>query len=115
MVIAQGDVCWADLPEPTGSGPSYRRPVVVVQADAFNRSAIRTIACVPLTSNRKWSATPGNVALSERETGLPRASVANVTQLVTLDRDVLSDTVGHLRPAKLDLVLAGIDIVLGRS
>lgn len=115
MVIAQGDVCWADLPEPTGSGPGHRRPVVVVQADAFNRSSIRTIVCVPLTSNRKWSATPGNVALSERDTGLPRASVANVTQLVTLDRDVLSDTVGHLRPAKLDLVLAGIDIVLGRS
>lgn len=115
MVIAQGDVCWADLPEPTGSGPGYRRPVVVVQADAFNRSAIRTIVCVPLTSNRKWSATPGNVALSERDTGLARASVVNVTQLVTLDRDVVSDTVGHLRPAKLDLVLAGIDIVLGRS
>lgn len=115
MVIAQGDVCWADLPEPTGSGPGYHRPVVVVQADAFNRSSIRTTVCVPLTSNRKWSATPGNVALSERDTGLPRASVANVTQLVTLDRDVLSDTVGHLRPAKLDLVLAGIDIVLGRS
>jgi Growth inhibitor len=89
--------------------------VIVVQSDSFNRSAIRTIVCVPLTSNRKWAATPGNVALSERDTGLPRASVANVTQLVTLDRDVLSDIVGHLRPAKLDLVLAGIDVVLGRS
>lgn len=115
MVIAQGDVCWADLPEPTGSGPGYRRPVIVVQSDSFNRSAIRTIVCVLLTSNRKWAATPGNVALSERDTGLPRASVANVTHLVTLDRDVLSDIVGHLRPAKLDLVLAGIDVVLGRS
>jgi mRNA interferase MazF len=115
VVIAQGDVCWADLGEPTGSAPGFQRPVVVVQSDAFNRSAIRTVVCVPLTSNRKWSASPGNVALSERDTGLPRPSVANVTQLVTLDRDVLSDAVGHLRPAKLDLVLAGIDVMLGRS
>ena len=115
MVIAQGDVCWADLGEPAGSAPGYQRPVVVIQSDAFNRSSIRTVVCVPLTSNRKWSASPGNVALSERDTGLPRPSVANVTQLVTLDRDVLSAAVGHLRPAKLDLVLAGIDVVLGRS
>jgi mRNA interferase MazF len=115
VVIAQGDVCWADLPEPAGSGPGYRRPVLVVQSDAFNRSRIRTVVCVPLTSNRKWAASPGNVALSERDTGLPRPSVANVVQLITLDRDVLSDSVGHLGPAKLELVLAGIDVVLGRS
>lgn len=107
-------MCWADLGDPKGSAPRYERPVVVVQSDAFNRSAIRTVVCVPLTSNRKWSASPGNVALSERDSGLPRPSVANVTQLVTLDRDVLSEAVGHLRPAKLDLILAGIDIVLGR-
>lgn len=115
MVIAQGDVCWADLGEPRGSGPGYRRPVVVVQSDDFNRSAIQTVICVPLTSNRKWSSSPGNVALSERDTGLPRSSVANVTQLVTLDRGVLSDVIGHLAPAKLHLVLSGIDLVLGRS
>lgn len=115
MVIAQGDVWWADLPDPSGSAPGFRRPVVVVQSDAFNRSAIRTIVCVPLTSNRKWASTPGNVALSERETGLKRASVANVTQLLTLDRESLSEPVGQLAAPKLELVLAGIDIVLGRS
>lgn len=114
-MIAQGDVCWADLGEPRGSGPGYRRPVVVVQSDDFNRSAIHTVVCVPLTSNRKWSASPGNVALSEGDTGLPRSSVANVTQLVTLDRDSLSEAIGQLTPAKLDLVLSGIDLVLGRS
>lgn len=114
-MIAQGDVCWADLGAPRGSGPGYRRPVVVVQSDDFNRSTIRTVVCVPLTSNRKWSASPGNVALSQRDTGLPRSSVANVTQLVTLDRDVLSEAIGQLTPAKLDLVLSGIDLVLGRS
>ncbi len=114
-MIAQGDVCWADLGEPRGSGPGYRRPVVVVQSDDFNRSAIHTVVCVPLTSNRNWSASPGNVALSERDTGLPRSSVANVTQLVTLDRDILSEAIGQLTPAKLDLVLSGIDLVLGRS
>jgi mRNA interferase MazF len=115
VVIAQGDVCWADLGDPRGSEAGYRRPVVVVQSDDFNRSAIRTAICVPLTSNRRWAASPGNVALSERDTGLPRPSVANVTQLVALDRDVLSAALGHLAPAKLHLVLAGIDLVLGRS
>lgn len=115
MVIGQGDVCWADLGEPRGSEPGYRRPVVVVQSDDFNRSAIHTVVCVPLTSNRKWAASPGNVALTERDTGLPKPSVANITQLVTLDRDILSAAIGHLAPAKLDLVLSGIDLVLGRS
>ena len=113
-MIAQGEVWWADLPDPSGSAPGLRRPVVVVQADAFNRSALRTVVCVPLTSNRKWAATPGNVALSERETGLPRASVANVTQLVTVDREALTESAGRLTPPKLELILAGIDIVLGR-
>jgi len=115
VVIAQGDVWWADLPEPSGSAPGFRRPVVVVQSDTFNRSTIRTVVCVPLTSNRKWAATPGNVSLAERDTGLPRASVANVTQLLTLDRDALSEPVGRLATPKLELVLAGIDVVLGRS
>ena len=113
-MIAQGEVWWADLPDPSGSAPGFRRPVVVVQADAFNRSALRTVVCVPHTSNRKWAATTGNVALSERETGLPRASVANVTQLVTIDREALTESVGRLTPPKLELILSGIDIVLGR-
>ena len=113
-MIAQGEVWWADLPAPEGSAPGFRRPVVVVQGDAFNRSALRTALCVPLTSNLRWAEAPGNVLLTARSTGLPRDSVANVTQLVTLDRSVLVERVGKLSRPKLDLVLAGIDVVLGR-
>jgi mRNA interferase MazF len=114
VVIAQGEVWWADLPAPEGSAPGFRRPVVVVQGDAFNRSALRTALCVPLTSNLRWAEAPGNVLLTARSTGVPRDSVANVSQLVTLDRSVLVERVGKLSRPKLDLVLAGIDVVLGR-
>lgn len=114
-MVAQGDVCWAELPDPVGSEPGYRRPVVVVQADAFNRSAIRTVVCVPLTSTLKWAASPGNVELRGRETGLQRVSVANVSQVVSLDRTVLGSPIGHLPSPKLDLVLAGVQLVIARS
>lgn len=83
-VIAQGDVWWADLPDPVGSAPGFRRPVVVVQGEAFNRSRIDTVVCVPLTSNLRWVEAPGNVQLGSRSTGLPRDSVANVSQIVRL-------------------------------
>lgn len=115
MVISQGDVWWADLPAPAGSAPGFRRPVVIVQGDAFNRSSIRTVVCVPLTSNLKWATAPGNATLTSRQTGLDRASVANVSQLVTLDRSSLDERLGKLSPSKLQLVLAGIDVVLGRD
>ena len=114
MVISQGEVWWADLPAPAGSDPGFRRPVVVVQGDALNRSRLRTAVCVPLTSNLKWEGAPGNVRLSGSTTGLPRDSVANVSQIVTLDRNVLDERAGKLPPRKLELVLAGVDIVLGR-
>ena len=114
MVIAQGEVWWADLPVPQGSGPGYRRPVAIVQGDALNRSRIATAVCVPLTSNLRWANAPGNVALPPRATGLPKESVANVSQIVALDRDLLTERVGRLPRAKLELILAGIDVVLGR-
>jgi len=114
-VIAQGEVWWADLGEPAGSEPGFRRPVVVVQGDAFNRSSLRTVVCVSLTSNLRWADAPGNVLLPARATGLPRDSVANVSQLVTLDRDALTERTGALSASSLELVLAGIDVVLGRS
>lgn len=114
-MIAQGEVWWADLALPQGSEPGCRRPVVVVQADAFNLSALRTVVCVALTSNLRWADAPGNVLLSAHATGLPEPSVANVTQLVTLDRGVLTERTGRLPAAKLDLVLSGIDVVLGRA
>jgi len=115
VVVSQGDVLWASLPDPTGSGPGLRRPVVVVQGDAFNASRLATVVVVPLTSNLRWAAAPGNVLLSAKRTGLPRDSVANVSQIVAVDRGILTERVGHLSGADLDLVLAGIDLVLGRE
>ncbi len=114
-MISQAEVWWADLPAPEGSAPGFRRPVVIVQGDAFNRSVIRTVVCVTVTSNMKWASAPGNVRLAARQTGLDRESVANVSQVVTLDRSSLDECVGKLSAAKLQLVLAGIDVVLGRA
>lgn len=114
MVISQAEIWWADMPPPTGSGPGFRRPVVVVQGDALNLSRISTVVCVPLTSNLRWATAPGNVSLSARLTGLARDSVANVSQIVTLDRDLLANRVGKLARAKLELILTGIDVILGR-
>jgi len=114
MVIAQGDVWWTDLGEPQGSAPAYRRPVVVVQGDALNRSRIATVVCVPLTSNLKWAAAPGNVLLSKAATGLEKESVANVSLLVAVDKQLLVDFVGRISRRQLERVLSGIDTVLGR-
>lgn len=114
MVISQGDIWWADLPAPTGSRPGFRRPVVVVQGDALNRSLISTVLCVPLTSNLKWAKAPGNVSLSTRLTGLAKDSVANVSQLVTLDRNLLTEHTGKLPRSRVELLFAGIDVILGR-
>ena len=114
MVISQGELWWADLPAPAGSGPGFRRPVVVVQGDAFNRSRIATVVCVTLTSNLKWTAAPGNVRLPARVTGLPKDSVANVSQIVTLDKHLLAARAGKLPHSQLELLLAGIAVVLGK-
>jgi mRNA interferase MazF len=114
VVISQGEVWWADLGLPSGSAPGFRRPVVVVQGDAMNRSKIATVVCVPLTSNLIWTDAPGNALLTTGATGLPKDSVANVSQVLTLDKTDLIERVGKLARAKIDLLLAGIDIVLGR-
>lgn len=113
-MISQGEVWWADLPPPTGSGPGFRRPVVVVQGDALNRSRLATVVCIPLTSNVQWADAPGNVLLSTRLTRLQKDSVANVSQIVALDKALLSERVSKLSRAKVELLLAGIDVVLGR-
>ena len=86
----------------------------MVQVEALNRSRIATVVCVPLTSNLRWADAPGNVSLSARLTGLPKDSVANVSQIVTVDRELLTERVGKLPRAKLELILAGIDVVLGK-
>ena len=113
-MIAQGDIWWADLGEPRGSAPGYRRPVVVVQGDALNRSRIGTVVCVPLTSTLKWSGAPGNVLLPKQTTGLEKDSVANVSLLVAVDKQQLVEFVGRLSSRQLESVLSGIDVILGR-
>lgn len=113
-MIFQGEIWWADLAEPHGSEPGFRRPVIVVQSDSFNRSRIDTVVCVPLTSNLKWAEAPGNVELPAKVTGLPKDSVANVSQIVTLDKNTLTDRAGRLTDSKLDLILFGIEVLLSR-
>jgi mRNA interferase MazF len=114
MVISQGEVWWADIPAPSGSGPGFRRPVIVVQGDALNRSRIATVVCVPLTSNLKWADAPGNVLLAARSTRLSKDSVANASQIVALDKTLLTERVGKLSAARVELLLSGVDVVLGR-
>lgn len=116
--MRQGDIWWADLPAPTGSGPGFRRPVIVVQCDAFNQSRIATVVCVALTSNLSLVDAPGNV-LIPRPTGrtaggggLQKDSVANVSQIVTLDREQLTELAGRLTKKQLALVLAGVGLVI---
>jgi mRNA interferase MazF len=91
-----------------------RRPVIVVQGNALNRSRLATVGCVPLTSNLAWADAPGNTRLAARATGLPKDSVANASQIVALDRSVLTDHVGRLASKQLQQVLHGIAIILGR-
>lgn len=114
MVARQGEIWWADLGDPVGSAPGYRRPVLVVQANAFNQSRIGTIVCVPLTGNLKWIRSPGNVLLKATETGLDRDSVASASGIVALDRAQLDERLGEVSRRKLEQVFAGIDAVLGR-
>jgi len=115
MVIGQGDVFWASLDDPVGSAAGFRRPVVIVQGDSFNASRIATTVVVPLTSNQRLAAAPGNVSLSAATTGLPKDSVANVSQISAIDRELLTERVGRIAPEQLDRIMVGIDLVLGRS
>ena len=113
-MIAQGEIWWADLGDPIGSAPGYRRPVLIVQCDAINASRIGTVVCVLLTSNLKWGEAPGNVTLRARVTGLQKDSVANVSLIVALDKQQLTERVGKIPRRQVDLVVAGIDVILGR-
>ena len=114
-MIRQGDVRWADLPDPAGSAVAYRRPVVVVQCDDLNRSRLGTVVCVPLTTTLKWAEAPGNVSLDAGVTGLPKDSVAQASQIFALDRTLLDETrAGRLGHEDLEPILFAIDLVLGR-
>lgn len=111
--VTRGDIWWADLPDPDGHGPGLTRPVLVVQSDAFNRSAIGTVIVVSLTSNQKLANAPGNVWVEATESGLGRDSVVNVSQLSTLDREALRDRVGRVGDVTLELVDSGLKLILG--
>ncbi len=111
--MQRGEIWWATLPGPTGSGPGKRRPVLIVQSDAFNASRLQTVIAVVITSNVELAAAPGNILLRRRDTKLSKDSVANVSQLITLDRSFLNDRVGEL-PKRLSGVLdEGLRLVLG--
>ncbi|MCP4296787.1 MAG: type II toxin-antitoxin system PemK/MazF family toxin [Proteobacteria bacterium] len=112
MVIHRGDIWWASLIQPSGSEPGYRRPVLVVQSNDFNASQINTIIVVVITSNVKLAAAPGNVLLKKKQTGLSKDSVANVSQLITIDKTYLSDKVGHLTINHFNKVEQGLKLVL---
>lgn len=112
MVIQRREIWWADLEEPRGSEPGFRRPVLVVQANSFNRSKLRTVIVVVLTSNTRLLDAPGNVLVPATESGLPKDSVANVTQIVTLDEGYLTERVGRIPPKRMARIDAGLKLVL---
>ena len=111
-MIGRSEIWWASLPDPIGSEPGYRRPVVVVQADEFNHSRINTVVVVMLTSNLRLAEAPGNVLLSARVTGLDKPSVANVSQVLTLDKNFLTERVGKLSANMMTELEAGLRLVL---
>ena len=110
--MKRGEIWWAALPSPSGSEPGFKRPLLIVQSDDFTRSQIRTIIAVIITSNLKLSDAPGNVFLPRKRSGLPRDSVINVSQLVTIDKSFLIDKVSRLKIPELHDVEAGIRLVL---
>jgi mRNA interferase MazF len=113
VVVERGQVWWTDLAAPDGSEPGYNRPVLIVQSDAFNRSRIHTVIAVVLSTNARLIDAPGNVLLPAKVTGLPKDSVANVSQLITVDRDFLGELAGRLRGQLLKDVENGLRLVLG--
>ena len=110
--MRRGEIWWASLPAPGGSGPGYRRPVVVVQSDEFNRSRIHTVIVATITSNMRLARAPGNLALSHKESRLPKRSVVNVSQLITLERTYLTERISSLPLAKVSELEQGLRVVL---
>lgn len=112
MEMTRGEVWWADLPDAAGSAPGSRRPVLIVQSDAFNRSRLATVIVVALTANLRLVEAPGNVLIPARASGLPRDSVANASQILTVDRGRLTERIGRLPAGTLDQVDDGMRVVL---
>ncbi len=112
-MITRGDIWWANLPEPVGSGPGYRRPVLVLQSDAFNQSRIKTVVILVITRNVALAKAPGNILITARMSGLDIDSVVNVSQILTLDKSLLTEYASHVPLAKMAKIEAGVRLVLG--
>jgi len=110
--MERGEVWWAELPDPTASEPGYRRPVGIVQSNVFNRSRIRTVIAVVLTSNLRLVEAPGNVLVPASDSGLPKDSVANVSQVITVDRTFLTERCGRLPGHLIKSIDDGLRLVL---
>ena len=113
LVMRRGEIWWASLPAPRGWEPGYRRPIVVVQSDRFNESRISTIIVAILTSNLRLAAAPGNIQLDRHETGLPRDSVLNLSQVLTVDKSFLTERVGMLSVRNMAVMDSGLKLVMG--
>jgi mRNA interferase MazF len=112
MVIGRGEIWWANLPEPTGSSPGFRRPVLVVQADSFNQSKIQTVVVAVITKNLELAKAPGNVTITARVSRLPVDSVVNVSQVITIDKSFLTEFVSTLLNKKMEKIEEGLRLVL---
>jgi len=112
MVISQGDVFWVDLGKPSGSGPGYRHPYVVIQNNVFNQSRIGTVVVCSLTSNLELDASPGNVTLKRGEAGLPKRSVVNISQIFTANKADLVKLIGKLSQQRILEVLSAVHILI---
>jgi mRNA interferase MazF len=112
MVIERGEIWWADLPEPRGSSPGYRHPIVIIQSDNFNQTKLNTVIGVIITTNLDLAEMPGNVLLKKNQSGLPKDSVANVTQIVTADKKLLLEHIGTLSERKMEQIEEGLRLVL---
>jgi mRNA interferase MazF len=112
VVIGRGEIWWVTLPSPRRSEPGFKRPVVIVQADSFNRSKIKTVIAAVITSNQRLAEAPGNVSLRRSQSRLPKDSVINVSQLVTLDRSFLVRRVSRLAPRDMARLDGGLRLVL---
>lgn len=112
MVIERGEIWWADLPEPKGSMPGYEHPIVIVQSDKFNKSNLATVVGIVITTNMRLADIPGNVELAPQQSGLPRESVVNMTQIVTANRADLVELVGRVSARKMEQIENGLRMVL---
>ena len=110
--MIHGAIWWAELPEPVASEPGYRRPVLIIQSNAFNRSRIHTVIAIAITTNLRLADAPGNVRLAARESGLPKDSVANVSQIITVDKTFLVEKCGQVGEGTMRAIDAGVRLVL---